>query len=164
MEKLEKSKIEKMTKSWQRCGKGIVLDLFAFWLPKLPLPPTKKQAVEIFCERGWGYVEDEVDAAKEKYAAYRKDEDGGALEGKMSEFTTASKKRRRMGPDPARRDKIRTAKILWISPPKKKKKKNAMLSRGVKSLHSATNSRPCRSNWTRWSRPRTAAKCTYVRS
>ena len=84
-------------------AKGIVLDLFACWLPKNPLPGTKKQAVQVFCERQWGYNEEEVDAALIKYAAYRKYEDG-TLEGKMSEFTppSAQRKRRRTGQAPER--------------------------------------------------------------
>jgi hypothetical protein len=98
-QKMEKSKISKMAKSWQRVSKGMVLDLFAFWLPKQALPSTKKQAIEVFCEQKWEYVEDEVETALAEYAIYRKNDDDEELEGKMSEFTPKqkSKKRQRTG-------------------------------------------------------------------
>jgi hypothetical protein len=94
---MEKSKMSKIAKSWQRVSKGMVLDLFAFWLPKQALPSTKKQAIEVFCEQEWEYVEKEVDTALAEYAVYRKNDDDLVLEGKMSEFTPQpkGKKRRR---------------------------------------------------------------------
>jgi hypothetical protein len=62
----------------QKVSKADALNLFAYWLPDLLLPRTKRAAIDTFCENNWQYEEDDAKTALTAYAIYlnNENEDG----------------------------------------------------------------------------------------